>query len=116
MTSVIMIAPLNAQNFESGNAAAGDLLTAYGAGGTTFAAPSGGGGGGLSVVPFLGNVGEPDTYATAAEITAAYTSVVGQAPVNGSAAVLVNNGGPEVQFVVFWADQGIWYFPLLSSI
>ena len=44
MTSVIMIAPLNAANFESGNAPDTQALFADGAGGSEWREPAGGGG------------------------------------------------------------------------
>jgi hypothetical protein len=44
MAHVLMIAPMTAQNFDSGNVSSGAVLTADGAGGAAWAAPSGGGG------------------------------------------------------------------------
>lgn len=70
MTSVIMIAPLNAANFETGNASAGDVLTADGAGGAAMAAPAGG-------VPSTDGASDGDV------VTLSTGTVVWQAPAGG---------------------------------
>jgi len=45
MANALLIAPLNAANFESGNAEAGQVLSADGDGGATWETPAAGGGG-----------------------------------------------------------------------
>ena len=99
---------VTAAKINSENAGEGQVLTADGAGGAAWEAAAGGGGGGL---PFLGEVGQEETNATSAEITAAYTAATGMPPSDGSVAVLINRGGPETLLFVFiggnWNYQNI---------
>ena len=59
MATAILLAPLNAANFESDDASDGHVLTADGAGGASWQAPAGGGGASFA---YDGATFEPGTY------------------------------------------------------
>jgi hypothetical protein len=99
---------IQAREIDSGEASAGDVLTADGAGGVVWAAPTGGSGGACTGVVWVGSLGTENAAVMNGEISAAYLTATGAVPVNGALAGFVDlyNGTPEV--AVYWADQGIW--------
>ena len=98
---------IQAREIDSGEASAGDVLTADGAGGAAWAAPTGGGGPCSSVV-WLGALGTDQSAVMNGHISAAYEVVAGAAPVNGALAGFVDLWNAMPQVAVYWADQGIW--------
>ena len=98
---------IQAREIDSGEANAGDVLIADGAGGATWAAPTGGGGPCSSVV-WLGALGTDQSAVMNGHISAAYETATGAAPANGALAGFADLWNAMPQVAVYWADQGIW--------
>ena len=98
---------IQAREIDSGEASAGDVLTADGAGGAAWAAPTGGGGACTGVV-WLGALGTDQSAVMNGHISAAYETATGAAPVNGALAGFADLWNAMPQVAVYWADQGIW--------
>ena len=99
---------IQAREIDSGEASAGDVLTADGAGGAAWAAPTGGGGPCSSGVVWLGALGTDQSAVMNGHISAAYETATGAAPVNGALAGFADLWNAMPQVAVYWADQGIW--------
>jgi hypothetical protein len=98
---------IQAREIDSGEASAGDVLTADGAGGAAWAVPTGGSGPCSSVV-WLGALGTDQSAVMNGHISAAYETSTGTAPVNGALAAFADLWNAMPQVAVYWADQGIW--------
>jgi hypothetical protein len=102
---------IQAREIDSGEASAGDVLTADGAGGAAWAAPAGGGSGGggpCTGVVWLGALGSDEAVVMNGEISAAYETATGAEPVNGALAGFADRWNAMPQVVVYWADEGVW--------
>ena len=97
---------IQAREIDSGEASAGDVLIADGAGGAAWAAPMGGGA--CSGVVWLGALGTDQSAVMNGHISAAYETATGAAPVNGALAAFADLWNAMPQVAVYWADQGIW--------
>ena len=99
---------IQAREIDSGEASAGDVLTADGAGGAAWVQPPTGGGGPCSGVVWLGALGTDQSAVMNGHISAAYETATGAAPANGALAGFVDLWNAMPQVAVYWADQGIW--------
>jgi hypothetical protein len=102
---------VQAREIDSGEASAGDVLTADRAGGATWAAPAGGesgGGGPCASVVWLGALGTDEAAVMNGDISAAYQTATGVAPANGAVAGFADQFEVMPQVAVYWADQGVW--------
>ena len=98
---------IQAREIDSGEASAGDVLTADGAGGAAWVQPAAGGGA-CSGVVWLGALGTDQSAVMNGHISAAYETATGAAPVNGALAAFADLWNAMPQVAVYWADQGIW--------
>ena len=105
MTAVFTLPTLNAESFESGEAADGDVLTADGAGRAAWA-PAGGG----NAFPILPNLGEGNGW-TFASISAAYEAVTGASPAWGSMGALKDMDNGAHYIVIFIVTDWKKYAP-----
>ena len=100
---------IQAREIDSGEASAGDVLTADGAGGAGWVQPAAGGGGSTCTgVVWLGALGTDQSAVMNGHISAAYAAATGAAPVNGALAGFADLWNAMPQVAVYWADQGIW--------
>ena len=76
---------IQAREIDSGEASAGDVLIADGAGGAAWGSAAGGGGACTGVV-WLGALGTDQSAVMNGHISAAYETATGAAPVNGALA------------------------------
>ena len=103
---------IQAREIDSGEASAGDVLTADGAGGAAWVQPAAvvdaTTGGACTGVVWLGALGTDQSAVMNGEISTAYETATGAAPGAGALAGFEDLWNAMPQVAVYWADQGIW--------
>ena len=99
---------IQAREIDSGEASAGDVLTADGAGGAAWVQPPRAAAVLATGVVWLGALGTDQSAVMNGHISAAYETATGAAPANGALAGFVDLWNAMPQVAVYWADQGIW--------